>query len=93
MPFKKGQSGNPGGRPKEVAKVRELAQAKTAVAIQTLVEIAENKAEPASARVAACNAILDRACGKPVQGIAGDPDSPLFSGIERMIVNTSIYRG
>ena len=30
-PFKKGQSGNPGGRPKEVAEVKALARAHTTV--------------------------------------------------------------
>ena len=38
-PFKKGQIGNPGGRPKVVAEVNELARVHTAEAIQTLVSI------------------------------------------------------
>jgi len=38
-PFQKGQSGDPGGRPKVVAEVKELARAHTAEAIQTLVSI------------------------------------------------------
>ena len=33
-PFQKGKSGNPGGRPRVVAEVRELARAHTAEAIQ-----------------------------------------------------------
>ena len=36
-PFKKGQSGNPGGRPKEIAEVKALARAHTITAINTLV--------------------------------------------------------
>jgi len=38
-PFQKGQSGNPGGRPKVVAEVKELAREHTAEAIETLVSI------------------------------------------------------
>ena len=46
-PFKKGQSGNPGGRPKVVAEVKELARAHTGEAIETLVSIMTNhKAAP-----------------------------------------------
>jgi Family of unknown function (DUF5681) len=41
-PFKKGQSGNPGGRPKVVAEVKELARVYTGQAIQTLVSIMTN---------------------------------------------------
>ena len=41
-PFKKGQSGNPGGRPKVIAEVKELARAHTGEAIETLVSIMTN---------------------------------------------------
>ena len=36
-PFQKGRSGNPGGRPKVVAEVKELARKHTGKAIETLV--------------------------------------------------------
>ena len=42
MAFKKGQSGNPGGRPKVVAEVKELARAHTGEAVETLVSIMTN---------------------------------------------------
>ena len=64
-PFKKGQSGNPGGRPKEVAEVKALARAHTTIAINTLVKIAESSESTDAARVSACVALLDRGCGKP----------------------------
>ena len=50
-PFKKGQSGNPGGRPKVIAEVKELARAHTAEAIQTLVSIMTNAKSAPAARV------------------------------------------
>ena len=53
-PFKKGQSGNPGGRPKVVAEVKELARAHTAEAIQTLVSIMTNPQSAPAARVLSC---------------------------------------
>ena len=60
-PFEKGQSGNPGGRPKVVAEVNELARAHTAEAIETLVSIMTNpKSAPAGRILRAANALLDR---------------------------------
>jgi hypothetical protein len=55
-PFKKGQSGNPGGRPKIVAEVKELARAHTGKAIETLVSIMSNPKAAPAARVSAANA-------------------------------------
>jgi hypothetical protein len=62
-PFAKGESGNPGGRPRVEGEIRELARQHTGTALRTLIEIAE-RGENESARVAAANAILDRGYGK-----------------------------
>lgn len=63
--FKKGQSGNPGGRIAVVKEVRELARNYTSEAIETWRQIMQNKKAPAQARVAAAAAIMDRGWGKP----------------------------
>jgi hypothetical protein len=75
--FPKGKSGNPGGRPKLAAEVRERAQSLTPAAIETLVDICRNSSND-SARVSAANALLDRGWGKPTQalehsGLGGGP--------------------
>jgi Family of unknown function (DUF5681) len=75
--FKKGQSGNPGGRPKVVAEVKELAREHTAEAIQTLVSIMTNPKSAPAARVSAANALLDRGYGRPPQHITGE-NGPSF---------------
>ena len=57
--------GTPGGRPKQDPKIRELACVHGEEAVLTLVAMMTNKRSPPSTRVAAANAILDRAYGKP----------------------------
>ena len=65
--FKPGQSGNPLGRPKSDKTIRDLARVHTEDALKTLSVIVKNPKASDTARVQACNAILDRGWGKPVQ--------------------------
>jgi hypothetical protein len=74
-PFKKGHSGNPGGRPKVVAEVQELARQHTTDAVETLVSIMTNPNSAPAARVSAANALLDRGYGKP-------PQHPHITGVD-----------
>ena len=53
MPFEKGKSGNPGGRPKVVGEVQALAREYTKEAVETLRDILRDKKAPPAARVAA----------------------------------------
>ena len=74
MPWAKGQSGNPGGRPKEMAEVLKLARDNGETAIKALVKVAtDGKSE--SARVAAAVALLDRGFGKPPQFSTSDAEA------------------
>jgi hypothetical protein len=75
--FQKGQSGNPGGRPKKESKVQELARLHTEAAILTLVKCLDEPRE----RVPAAVALLDRGWGKPTQPLTGEDGEKLFSGI------------
>jgi hypothetical protein len=65
--FKAGTSGNPGGRPKVVGEVRDLAREHTEDAINTLARIMEDEKAPAAARVSAAESILSRGWGKAPQ--------------------------
>jgi hypothetical protein len=48
MPFEKGKSGNPGGRPKVIGEVQALARQYTTEAIETLRDIMRDKKAPAA---------------------------------------------
>jgi hypothetical protein len=71
--FRPGQSGNPGGRPRQ--DVTELARAHTADAILALVEALKRPKEAVPAAVA----LLDRGWGRPKQTIETDQStSPIL---------------
>ena len=61
--WRKGQSGNPRGRIKD-AELRALAREHTALAVNTLVEIARDRRNKPTARTAAANSLLDRGWGR-----------------------------
>ena len=65
--WKPGVSGNPGGRPKVAAEIRDLARDHGPAAIQRLVDLMNSKNEGVAVRAA--EALLDRGYGRPMQGI------------------------
>ncbi len=68
--WKKGESGNPGGRPKVLEELRDLARGHAPAAIKELARLAL-KAKSEQARVAAIRELLDRGYGKPTMPIEG----------------------
>ena len=88
--WKKGTTGNAGGKPKFEARVRETAQHYSVPAIHRLAQLAgllvDEQGRPIkgartdAAQINALNSLLDRAVGKPRQDVSvdGDATSPLI---------------
>jgi hypothetical protein len=87
--FKKGHSGNPGGRPAAVLDdgrtIADVAREHTVEAVETLVSVMRDGEQPGAARVSAANAILDRGWGKPKQelGVEVTNNEALVEALER----------
>jgi hypothetical protein len=67
--FRPGMSGNPGGRPKMPEEFRQLARENSIPALQVVVDILKNPKSANKDRLKAAEIILDRAWGKPIQGV------------------------
>src|SRR5918993_3983721 len=83
--FQKGVSGNPGGKPKKLAEIVDLAQSLAPDAIKALHEIAVyGRSE--KCRIEAAVALLDRGLGKPKVTVESDGGRPILHRIEKIIV-------
>ena len=89
MPFAKGQSGNLKGRPNAatLAEIRAIAQRAAPEMVELLVKIAKTS-ESDRSQVAAANAVLDRAYGKPAQ-MLGDSDGNPMDWMDFLLVARS----
>ena len=81
--FKPGQSGNPGGRPKEDQALKAAAREWTSAALQVLIDALSE--DDVKTRITAAQAILDRGHGKPTQAIAGDADAEPIQAAVRVL--------
>jgi hypothetical protein len=67
MPFVKGQSGNPGGKPKELRNVQLQARKISPLALRELKRILNDPQAGKQAKIAAAEVVLNRAWGRPSQ--------------------------
>lgn len=70
MPFKPGQSGNPGGRRKADPNLQAAAREHTQAALEVVVACLRDRAP--TVRIKAAEIIFDRGYGRPPQTIEGE---------------------
>jgi hypothetical protein len=72
------------------AEIKALARKHSKAAIKVLAAIMNQADGPATARVSAAQALLDRGWGKAAQPVAGeDGGLPVLAKIERVVVDTA----
>lgn len=72
--FRKGQTGNPKGRPKVPTEVKEILKAAAPGAAKLLVEMVADETQKPELRIKCAETVLDRVYGKAVQPIDGALD-------------------
>ena len=87
--FAPGVSGNPGGRPKDEARVAELARSYTAEAIDTLVELMRHGKDD-RVRGTAAQALLERGWGKPKIEVVNDAGGGYLQALQAANVTKSV---
>ena len=86
--FAPGSSGNPGGRPKDEARVAELARCHTIEAIDTLVELMRH-GKDGRVRGTAAQALLDRGWGKPKVEVVSEAGGGYLEALQAANVTKS----
>ena len=76
-PFQKGQSGNPGGRPKVPDEVKAMLKSAAPEAVRLLIETIGNENAAMNHRLDAAKEVLNRVYGKSTQPIDGEVDAVL----------------